>query len=264
MTPLGGSQGSSLTSHHNSLFGFDLPPSSHSAGSYRLPFDFGKMSPWPKINMDLDPVGEINPLYQDEMGPVEDLGIEFDEEGNLIERFHEHELPPLPGTEAHAIQLDQDIVMTGAIPVQDENPFGGDAMLIMGEDALPDAEPFPKPQTKKRPSPFSAQDSESAESQAAAAPAKRGRRPKISTMLDRHDRISTAEFRTWENNYVENMDSSRKKPRTTTAGQARKNAITFLFGNGICGVGITSHFSGFPHPLAEDFAGTSLKARLQG
>lgn len=265
MTPLGGSQASLSSGHNNSLFGFDLAPSSHSAGSYRIPSDFGHNSPFSKrININMDSAFEAEPRIQEDFEPFEDLGIVFDAQGNLVEEFPEPELPALPVSGAPATQLGEDYLMTGAIPIPGENPFGDDNMLIMSESMLPDAEPFPKRPTKKRPYSSSTHGSESTESKQATAPAKRGRQHKIAPMLDRNDRVSAGEFRDWTQNYVANMDAIRKKLGATTLTQARKNATSLLFGNGICGVGISSQFAGLIHPLAEDFAGNSLKARLQG
>lgn len=265
MTPLGGSQASLSSGRNKSLFGFDLAPSSHSAGSYHIPSDFGHNSPFSKrININMDPVFEAEPRIQEDFEHGEDLGIVFDAQGNLVEEFQEPELPALPVSGAPATQLGGDYLMTGAIPIPGENPFGDDNMLIMSESMLPNAEPFPKRPTKKRSYSSTTPGTESTESEQASAPAKRGRRRKITSMLDRSDRISAGEFRNWSENYVENMDAIRKKLGVTTLTQARKNAIRLLFDNGICGVGISSQFAGLTHPLAEDFAGTSLKARLQG
>lgn len=49
-----------------------------------------------------------------------------------------------------------------------------------------------------------------------------------------------------------------------TPAQARKNASTFLFGNGLGQVGVIERVLGFPHPLADDFAGTGFEAFVHG
>lgn len=197
------------------------------------------------------------------------INLDFDDDGNLIgvvENENEPELPLLPGTEAHNAQVRQQVVNSGADGLeQDRQLGGGEELLIMGEQPLPDAEPFPKRATAKRPDNSSSETSSTIEVKRAVAHAKRGRRRKFQNMVDQSTRVSGQEFRGWATEYLENMEASRRKrPKlVNTQAQARKHALGFLFENGLANVGLINVAS-IGHPLADMFAGVSLKARLQG
>lgn len=211
-------------------------------------------------------MAELNPFGQDDFNPMADIGLDFDADGNLI-GIHdpEPELPPLPGTQAHNEQLIQEgNEIIGDNQVQNIGQLGDETALIMGEDALPETDPFPRTDTTKRANTTYTNISESSQSEQATAPAKKNRHRKLPLMLDQRDRLSTQEFRSWDSNYLENMDVARKRPRITTQAQARKNAMALLFDNGIAEVGLAFQFGGIVHPLAEDFSGKSLEARLHG
>ncbi|KAK7432805.1 R8 protein [Neonectria magnoliae] len=264
LTPL--TQGSLSSGGNNPFLPFDLPQSSHSAGSYRLPSDLGRNSPSIKPFNLHDAMPEFNPFGEEYIDPIAGVGLNFDADGNLVEVVGpEPELPPLPGSEAYDAQLlGQDIDMIGVHSRKSGDVFGGDNVIIMGEDALPDAEPFPKRPVAKRPKNSLTLSSESTLSDQAAAPARRRRPRKVVQMVDRTDRISRQEFRAWSENYLDNMDAARKKPRAATRTQARKNALNFLFNNGLSHIGILQDATGIAHPLAKEFSGAVLEARLQG
>ncbi|RSL73316.1 hypothetical protein CEP54_000476 [Fusarium duplospermum] len=236
MTPLTQVTGSSGRNH--SLLGFDLPQSSHSGGSYRLPTDLNQDSPFAKPFNPQGPLTDFNPFGGDELEGLPGVFLNFD---------------------ATATSLPQDNI---AGPGLEKEQVGGENVVIMGEDALPDAEPFPKRRRGEKSTSSVVLTTESVETEQAQAPARRRRRRKLCRMVDQRDYVPSAEVRSWSANYLANMESSRKPFPTTTVTQARKNAKAFLFGNGIAGVGRTH--AGLDHPLVEDFSGMSLLARLQG
>ncbi|KPM37898.1 hypothetical protein AK830_g8668 [Neonectria ditissima] len=264
MTPL--TQGSLSSGGNPTFLPFDLPQSSHSAGSYRLPSDLNQNSPFIKPFNPHDAMPEFNPFEEEYIDPIAGVGLNFDADGNLVEIVGpEPELPAIPGSEVYDAQLlDREINMTGANPRKNGDLFEGDNVVIMGEDALPDAEPFPKLPVAKKAVTSLTLSSESTLSDQAAAPARRGRPQKVPQMIDRIDHVSRREFRNWSENYLANMDANRKKPRAATKAQARKNALNFLFNNGLSNVGILKDAAGLAHPLAKDFSGKTLQARLQG
>ncbi|KAF7559614.1 hypothetical protein G7046_g4546 [Stylonectria norvegica] len=268
MTPLGGpSQASSSSGQNPSLFGFNLPASSRSAGSYRLPSDLGHDgSPLANEFKPLDLMAEFNPFGEEDIGDFDGIGLNFDADGNLILNEPEPELPPHPGSEARDAQLlGQDINMTGVDGAQVLDPVGGGNEVVFSEDALPDAEAFPKRAgVKRRLDTSSTQTSETLESETATAHAQRGRPRKVHSMLDQKLNIPRPEFNSWVPNYLDNMDAARKKPRTTNQAQARKNALEFIYGCGIADVGLAIKTMGVAHPLAVDFSGATLMTRLQG
>ncbi|UPK90892.1 hypothetical protein LCI18_001827 [Fusarium solani-melongenae] len=254
MTPLTQATGSSGRNH--SLLGFDLPQSSHSGGSYRLPTDLNQDSPFAKPFNQQDHLTDFNPFGEDELEGLPGVFLNFDADGNLVGLGEpEPELPPLPGFDLQP----QDNI---AGPGPGKEQIGGDNVVIMGEDALPDAEPFPKRRRAEKSTESVVLTTESVETEQAQAPARRRRRRKLCLMVDQRDYVPSVEIRSWSVNYLANMEASRKPIPTTTVTQARKNAKAFLFGNGIAGVGRT--LAGFNHPLVEDFSGMSLLARLQG
>ncbi|RSL82654.1 hypothetical protein CEP51_005015 [Fusarium floridanum] len=260
MTPLTQVTGSSGRSH--SLLGINLPQSSHSGGSYRLPTDLNQDSPFAKPFNPQDPLTRFNPFDGDEPELENHPGVflDFDADGNLVGLDEsESELPSLPGFGGFDIQPQDNIASSS--PVKEQ--VRGENVVIMGEDALPDAEPFPKHRRGKKSTSSVVLTTESVETEQAQAPARQRRHRKLYHMVDQIDHVPSAEFRSWSTNYLANMEAeaSRKPFPTTTVTQARKNAKAFLFGNGIADVGRT--FAGSNHPLVKDFSGMSLRARLQ-
>ncbi|KAM0356158.1 hypothetical protein ACHAPU_000553 [Fusarium lateritium] len=258
MTPL--TQNSS-SGRNNSLLNFDIPQSSHSARSYHLPTDLDHDSPFAKPFPAQDPLDDFNPFGHD-MASMPGLDLNFDADGNLID-FGEMEpqLPILPGTEAFEEQLHIQAANAASLGA-DKGLVGDDNVIIMREDALPDAEPFPKrPVTTKLTSPAEP-TSESVETEQATAPARRVRPRRKPQMVDGKDYITMAEMRSWSSNYLNNMETTLKSRLATTITQARHNAKVLLFDNGLAGVGKAP--LGAVHPLAEHFAGMTLLAQLRG
>ncbi|PHH84299.1 hypothetical protein CDD83_2182 [Cordyceps sp. RAO-2017] len=209
MTPHGPLSQASLSSGQSQPFLFALPSSSLRAEEYRLPSDFGlRSSPLVKHGRG-DPeegMPEFQPFVDDELEPINGIGLDFDADGNLIGIIEpEPELPALPGTAA-ADRPRQPSTADGGRPVGPEEqpfPFGGDeAVLDLAEAALPDAEAF----AGRPAADVAAKTSETTETEQASAQARRGRRRKVHQMLDQTDRISRQEFRDWADNYVQYMD----------------------------------------------------------
>lgn len=257
MTPL--TQGTGSSGRNHSLLGFDLPQSSRSGGSYRLPTDLNQDSPFAKPFNRQGPLTDFDPFGGDDLEGLPGVFLNFDADGNLVGLGEpEPELPPLPGLGEFDLQPQDNIAGLGP----GKGQVGGEKVVIMGEDALPDAEPFPKRRRAETTTSSVVPTTESVETEQAQAPARRRRRRKLCRMVDQRDYIPSAEVRSWSANYLANMEASRKPFPTTTVTQARKNAKAFLFGIGIAGIGRT--LAGHDHPLVEDFSGMSLLARLQG
>ncbi|KAF4979373.1 hypothetical protein FZEAL_4414 [Fusarium zealandicum] len=260
MTPL--TQGTSSSGRNHSLLGFDLSRSSHSAGSYRLPSDLGADSPLPKPFSLQNPMTGFNPFGEEDLELVPGIDLNFDEDGNLIGFDDpELELPPLPGSEAYQDHLH---ARTGHIAASGAERLhaDGDNVVIMCEDALPDAEPFPQRSVAKKPTSSVVPTSVSTESEQAKAPLRRGRPRKIQQMVDLRQDVPLAAIRGWSRNYLQNMKDNSKPFPTTTQTQARKNAMVLLFEDGLAGIGKVA--TGVVHPLAQTFSGMSLLASIQG
>ncbi|KAF4472780.1 meiotic cohesin rec8 [Fusarium albosuccineum] len=260
MTP--STRGTSSSGRDHSLMGIDLPQSSHSAASYRLPSDLHQDSPFTKP---FDPHGhlsQLNPFDEADLDAIPGIDLNFDADGNLI-GFGEPdpELPPLPGSGAYEGQMHIKTTNVAKLGVQ-KDQTENDNVVVMGEDALPDAEPFPKRPAARKSTSSAVPTSETVETEEARAPARRGRPRKICRMIDHRNDVPAAEFRSWSIDYLANMDANRKPAPTTTLTQARKNAKVFLFDNGLADVG--KHATRVVGPLAEYFSGMPLLARLQG
>ncbi|KAJ3519851.1 hypothetical protein NM208_g13961 [Fusarium decemcellulare] len=234
MTP--STKGTSYSGRDHSLMGIDLPQSSHSAASYRLPSDLHQDSPFTKP---FDPHGhlsQLNPFDEADLDAIPGIDLNFDADGNLIGFGEpEPELPPLPGSGAYEGQMHIKTANVAKLGVQKEQ-IENDNMVVMGEDALPDAEPFPK-RPAARTTSSAVPTSETVETEEARAPARRGRPRKLCRMIDHRNDVPAAEFRSWSIDYLANMDANRKPAPTTTLTQARKNAKVFLFDNGLADVG---------------------------
>ncbi|KAL7800015.1 Rec8 like domain-containing protein [Trichoderma ceciliae] len=259
MTPLAtASQGSSSPRHRSALINLELPPSSHSAASCRIPSDFGHLSPlFGKSIHHPDDMPGFQPFGDDEFPSISGIGFDFDAEGNLISILdQEPELPPLPVSKTTAVSLEMQQIMKddqGIILGEEEN------MLDFGDQALVSI---------KQPTEAQPQVSEQAEAEVDQVSARmaRSRRTNPHAMLDTTIIVPSREVRDWTVNYAANVASIRKQQQrtTTTHGQARKNAIALLYEYGVAHVGAYQQTAGLVHPLAADFSGISLKARLQG
>ncbi|KAG7412213.1 Meiotic recombination protein rec8 [Fusarium oxysporum f. sp. rapae] len=259
MTPM--TQDSSSSGRGNSLLSFDIPQSSHSGRSYRLPTDLDHDSPFAKPFHAQDPVEDSNPFGLD-ITNMPGLDLNFDLDGNLIEFGDmEPQLPPLPGTAAFEEHLQIQAANAAGLSVQNGS-LGGDNVIIMGEDALPDAEPFPKRPVARKATSSAEPSSESVSTEEAKAPLRRQRRRRIRQMVDCKDHVAATEIRSWSMNYLDNMKADYKPRPATTIAQARHNAKALLFDNGLAGIGRAC--SGAAHPLAEHFSGMALLAQLQG
>ncbi|KAJ6446810.1 Rad21/Rec8 like protein [Purpureocillium lavendulum] len=267
LTPRRTSQ-SSVSSHSNhALLPFDLP-SSLCAGSFHLPSEFGHQdSPLARKSGSQDNMPEFQPFVDDELDYMPNVSLDFDADGNLLGILdQEPELPPLPDFPGEELQLDPgnaDIV--GEVEVQ-PLPEVGDAQVFgMGETALPNDAPSAVRQVTEQPTQSYAKTSQTTETEQASAYNQRTRR-RVFSMIDATDHVPRQDIRNWDANYAQNMEreASRKRQKTTTQAQAKKNALAFVFGNRIAGVGLVQNIYGIAHPLADEFAGKTLEARLQG
>ncbi|KAL6889737.1 hypothetical protein HDV57DRAFT_487601 [Trichoderma longibrachiatum] len=262
MTPLGtASQSSSSPRHPPALINLQLPPSSQSAASGRIPSDFGNLSPLFGKSIHLpDDMPEFNPFGEDEYPSV---GLDFDGEGNLIGLFDaEPELPPLPVAASPVVGLGLQRVPKqnrASIMQEEENllDFGDDAQQVVGAIQSVEDQPMEDQQ----------QAAETAEGETAQASARmaRTRRPGLYIMLDTSISLPSSVMKSWSDINRHHLAANLKQQRTTTTpAQAKKNAMALLYEHGVAHVGAYHQKAGLDHPLATEFAGIWLKARLQG
>ncbi|KAL7910123.1 Rec8 like domain-containing protein [Trichoderma velutinum] len=268
MTPLGtASQGSSSPRHHSALINLQLPPSSQSAASCRIPSDFGNLGPLLGRSIHhADSMGEFQPFGDDEFPSISGIGFDFDAEGNLISILdQEPELPPLPVQASPVVGLGlQRITKEARDIIMGEE----DNLLDFGEEELPDRKAVPIIESIQQAEETQQQAAETATAETGRASTRMARSRRINphTMVDTRITLHKQVIRDWNPNYAANMASvlRQQQKSTTTKGQAKKNAMALLYDFGIAHVGAYQNAAGLVHPLAADFVGIPLKAHLQG
>ncbi|KAK4151324.1 hypothetical protein C8A00DRAFT_45445 [Chaetomidium leptoderma] len=257
--------GSFSSSNHSILGGFDLSQSPFGGGNPLIaePFGAGTMTPG-KNDGDLMAFGD----EERELQALDDWGIEIDADGNIIPAMEEPQLPRLPHLEeaggADLMEQDQlipfddegDVVMSGA-----GNVFHSDPPLPLRQDGEEEQEREQEQQHEQEAQEVAAED----EANSARAPARvqrKRRRPILAP--DDQTKITRQEIKSWSTNYLANAEEAGKPRHGVTAAEARKNAFNLVFGRGIASVGFPTGVPGLPHPLALEFAGEGLQARLLG
>ncbi|KAG6095582.1 hypothetical protein E4U30_002221 [Claviceps sp. LM220 group G6] len=275
LSPLDLSVVSSMcTSRRSSMVGLDLPPSSHSVGSYQLPGNLCHSSPFNKAYHEAGAMQDSRPFddHDTDLDPIHGMGLEFDANGNLVSIMDaEPELPPLRATSSDPLHAAGPTLPQVGRRLHQQLGAGlnEDNFFDFGEDALPDAEPFTvaaaQPTARQaRTDDVLTLTTETTESDQVSATAHLAHGRRFKTMVDQEVRVSRDEFRTWSDNYAANMYSARKRVKGTTLAKAKANALQFMYGNGISSIGALQQDFGVQHPLAAEFAGTILQARLLG
>ncbi|KAL7948392.1 Rec8 like domain-containing protein [Trichoderma barbatum] len=269
MTPLAAaSQASSSPRHPSALINLQLPPSSQSAASCRIPSDFGNLSPlFGRSIHHADSMGEFQPFGDDEFPSISGIGFDFDAEGNLVsilDHEPEPELPPLPIQASPVVNLGIQRILKEERGIMDEeeNSLDFGDQELQGQDVIPTIESANQATEAQ---PQVAETAEAGTDRVSVRMA-RSRRTNVHIMLDAVIVLPKQVIKAWEPDYVANNASIRKQQQrsATTQGQAKKNAIALLCDYGVAHVGAYQHAAGLTHPLAADFAGISLRARLQG
>ncbi|TGJ85681.1 hypothetical protein E0Z10_g3113 [Xylaria hypoxylon] len=212
---------------------------SSSLGYHGSPFGLGDLSS--ARNPGDEPL--IFPQDDDVFGTQEDWGIEIDGNGNIIEST-EPQLPPLP-----TIQGEHD-VQTSVVPFDKEYVHDDQGDIIMQEEPLPEAEPFPE---RRQHVPW--QDDERPIRQKLA-------RRKRKLHKDEETQLTRRAVREWQSHYLENCGAC--PTRSVSATQAKRNAMLLTFGLGIGNIGQNIGVPGLIHPLAVEFSGDALFTAITG
>ncbi|OAA54186.1 Rad21/Rec8 like protein [Cordyceps fumosorosea ARSEF 2679] len=249
---------------HTSLINLELPPSSHSPGSYRLPAHLGQSSsPYAKLGDDFDDRPAFIPTQDDEFDAIAGIGLNFDGEGNLIEAIEEEpELPPFFGDMPSNVSMPA----SGAQPLQPLDDF----LMMNEEQALPEAEAFPAAATQAASNEndrivvLSDENGTltTTETVQQAAHAKRRRVARNVSMIDEVISLPRSQQKHWLNHYADIMASETKRQDGTTAAQAKKNALAFVLQNDLAEVGLSFRATGVVHPLANTFSGWNVLSQL--
>lgn len=228
-------------------------------------------------NISAKKLGTANKIiFDDELNLFQDDGdFLFDDDGNLIEipvserasrRVAKDGSDPTPSD-----QLRKDLQEART---QHERALSEDELNLNfnanEEAALPEAEPFQRPQNvglEEEHAPLSAEQELSLQS-TTQAPARRKRKENVHRRLvfDTELMIKSTELIRLSNEYVSDMRTA-KKPRTQhrAAAQAKKNAYWMVLGAGLGGIGNSfTPTSTYLSPLAEHFSGAALLSRITG
>lgn len=191
----------------------------------------------------------ILPQDDDVFATQGDWGFEIDENGNIIESAEpmvldeEPQLPPLPPNRG-----EYDVPVDVEQP--DEQPiFDDQDNVIVQEEPLPEAEPFPEQQQH-----MAWQNDE--------RPSRRAPSRRKGVQKDMNTQFSRGVLRGWQMHYLERCRAHRTGFISTT--QAKRNAMLLTFGFGIGDIGRGTGVPGFVHPLAMEFSGDALFTAITG
>ncbi|KAL1840844.1 hypothetical protein VTJ49DRAFT_7687 [Mycothermus thermophilus] len=255
------------SSNRSIIAGFDLSQSPFGGrnSAIRETFRVGTMTP-SKQGRDLLQLGD----EERELQAVDDWGIEIDADGNIVMDMEEPQLPGLSQSEDHDFvnpvegepllhfDADGDVFMSGALPV-----FHSDPPVPFGQEHQIQHPPEYEEEQQENPAEQEVMGEPEVSAGQAPARAQRKRRRAI-LAPDNQTKVSRQELKSWSTNYLANTERATRPRHGTTLAEARKNAFNLVFGSGIAGVGLPTGLQGLPHPLAPDFAGEGLQARLLG
>ncbi|KAH7336203.1 hypothetical protein BKA65DRAFT_402806 [Rhexocercosporidium sp. MPI-PUGE-AT-0058] len=267
----------SVVSQASSVLGFNIPSSN--GGSYQLPV--------------LDPFGDSSAQKPFGAGPgifnaEEDMILQDDD---LFDFDADGQLRDIPASERDARRaasinpqrrIGSDSAASGRVRKEHEDAFvpriqgvdgnGDFDMPLYGDDdmpVLPDAEPFPLMtgglKGTDRSLHMSDEDrimSASQESSVSAEAPQRRKKKVKGPAIDRRLEIGGTILTQWIREYPQNMAAaSRVRVKQRANMQAKKNAVYYVYGSGINGVGDAIGSGKFVNPLAM-FSGDALMAKI--
>ncbi|PIG83762.1 Rad21/Rec8 N terminal domain protein [Aspergillus arachidicola] len=217
------------------------------------------------VQRSIDLRGLAATTFAEEGGILLQPDFEFDEDGNLIELGEAHyqtakgrtsrrasEAPPLreaaniglndPTFDYQSMPIDEGIETTSKH--QDERPIHASRATI-----------------RRRSESESTDELKLITDEAMATMPQKRRTPKLQTLDDR-TALRNTDLGNMNSDYVQNMAiASKQKRHNKLPTQAKKNAIFWVFGQGIGSVGLGLGASQIPHPL-QQFSGEELYAAL--
>lgn len=250
--------------------GYQLPPMPFGSSAHKTPSAAGYGGG----------MGSLSNLYdEDGMGLLDELDFEFDADGGMVEGDAEERARVRSGAAPRAsrnyagigradsaasdrVRQEHEDALVGRLDRMELNldEDGDFNMMQIEEDlVLPDADAFqPQPRQRVTSEHLTSGVSEAPTSEMAefAVPVKKKRaKAAFKKAITDTEAISyrNADFKSWQENYVENMVTQRDAKRNNAIkNHAKANADIFLFGNGIGDIGrlITSVQNGSSHPLA--------------
>ena len=268
----------SRSSHSGSGIGIQLPSSSINQGAHQLPPDApfngsSAQKAFGGTGHDIFGDEEEN-LYQDDMlfefdadGMIRDIDVNEREAHRARAVFPSGQGRPDSDSAASGrVRKEHEDAAAGRLPIIDGE---GDFDMVFGDEdhMLPEAEPFPKLASSNQPNHLLIEEkfSQETSSDSAEAPAKR-RRPKQKKAIPKDNALElrNGDLLIWQRDYLTHMAiASVAITQKKEAAQAKKNADTWVIGNGLNGVGCGIGSSKLPSPLAA-FSGASLLIKITG
>ena len=264
----------SVNSHTMSAIGIDLPSSSIHGHSYQLPDDpFSASSLRKHEGIGREIFDDEAQIFQDDMlfefdanGEMRDIGID-ERTARLASAINADRLGGFSAA-SRIIQKEHDDDQD--LPIED-SMAEFDLMDSVDVQMLPDADPFPmmvgglggsdQPQSQVTDLVYSEENSA-----VSAEAAQTRRKPKAPKMLeiDRVTELLNADLRIWQSEYLNNMMAvSFARMNKTANVQAKNNAMFYVYGSGLNGVGVGIGSSKIPSPLTL-FSGESLLSLVTG
>ncbi|KAL9108012.1 MAG: hypothetical protein Q9227_007117 [Pyrenula ochraceoflavens] len=214
----------------------------------------------------------------EEFGLLPDPGFYFDEEGNEVQGSPQRISPVLsymPRSDNRAesesaierrVREGRETDLNTAAVEPDEPLIPDYAIQALGDDILPEAEPFDRPATEQDRL-LSAQLDEPLQEQEQITPSKAApqRRQRVKPLIfDDRAELLNRDLASWNDNYLSNMAEARRaKLSQRQTAQAKKNAAFLVFGRGIGDVGVGLGRERIAGPL-EMFSGEQLVELLNG
>lgn len=250
--------------------GYQLPPMPFGSSAHKTPSAAGYAGGMGSMSNSYD---------EDGMGLLDELDFEFDADGGMVEGDAEERARVRSGAAPKAsrnyagigradsaasdrVRQEHEDALVGRLNRMELNlDDDGDFNMMQMEDdlVLPDTDIFqPQPRQTVSSEHLTSELSKvpTSEMVEIAVPVKKKRaKAALKKAITDTEAISyrNADFKSWQENYADNMATQRDAKRNNAIkSQAKANADVFLFGNGIGGIGriITSVSNSSSHPLA--------------
>jgi meiotic recombination protein REC8 len=276
LSPHTQSRRNSTTSEGGSILGLVIPTSEMGGSGYRLPYtDAFQLG-----NSSIHKTSALGRPYGNEDDVlIEDFDFEFDAEGKIRDiDAAERELLRRGSVIPHLSRLGSDSAASARVRIDHEEGLMGltrgvldaDGEFVMQLDdelVLPDAEPFPSFAEPRRAQlegdASAANPTESSISAEAPLKTRKRKMPKPFTKDERAE-LPSADLKSWNGDYLRNMDAAiHLKQAHRAPALAKKNAYTWVYGNGLAGIGVGIGTSKLPSPL-DIFSGENLMVAITG
>lgn len=276
LSPHNQSRRNSTISEGGSILGLVIPTSEMGGSGYRIPYT----DAFQLDNSSIHKTSALGRPYGNEDDVlIEDFDFEFDAEGKIRDiDAAERELLRSGSVIPHLSRLGSDSAASARVRNDHEEGLMGltrgvldaDGEFVMQFDdelVLPNAElfsSFAEPRRAQLESDASAANpTESSISAEAPLKTRKRKVPKLFTK-DKRAELPSADLKSWNEDYLRNMNAAiRLKQAHRAPALAKKNAYTWVYGDGLAGIGVGIGTSKLPSPL-DVFSGENLMVAITG